>query len=58
VVDVAVGQHDPVDAWRRGQDLGARSRRAGVDQRDGIAVTPNVDLPAVHPLHGQVSCDG
>ena len=39
VVDVAVGQHDPVDAWHSRQDLGTRSRRAGVDQRHRIFVT-------------------
>jgi hypothetical protein len=33
VVDVAVCQHDSVNTWHGGCDLGTRSRRARVDQR-------------------------
>jgi hypothetical protein len=52
MVNVPMGQHDPVDAWHSTQDLGARSRRAGIDQRHGIVVAPYVDLPSLDAQHG------
>jgi hypothetical protein len=54
VVDVAVGEHDPVDIRHARHDLGAGSWRTRVDQRHGITVAPDVELPAVHAQHGQV----
>ena len=57
VIDVTVGQHDPVDARHSRKDFSAGSWRAGVDQRDGIVVVPGIQLPAVDPQHGQVRRD-
>jgi hypothetical protein len=58
VVDMAVGQYDPVDTRHNSHDLGARSRCTRIDQRHRIPVAPDVELPAIHPQHGQLGGDG